>query len=141
MSRRVPQFGFHDNFLLSHSQDQLSDTGFLKPMPLHVISQELSVPGLASTCGSSLCFWLPRQTHLKLSSRHLLCNVDCSLCVESERSTQEPGLPVRQRHEDNHLILDKDLHCTCWGLSSQVPTHLGHSWQLGSLTMLQLDRA
>merc|ERR1712016_265775 len=98
------------NLVESLSQDQLSDTGFLKPMPLHVISQELSVPGLASTCGSSLCFWLPRQTHLKFSSRHLLCNVDCSLCVESEWSTQEPGLPVRQRHEDNHLILDKDLH-------------------------------
>ena len=89
------------------------ETGFLKPMPLHVISQELSVPGLASTCAGD-CFincWfiLPSlniTAYFEFSPRHLLCDVYCSLCVKSEWTTQKPGLPISQRHEDYHLVLD-----------------------------------
>ena len=81
-------------------------------MPLHVISQELSVPGLASTCAGD-CFknrWfilpsLKITAYFEFSPRHLLCNMDCSLCMESERAAQKPGLPVSQRHEDYHLVL------------------------------------
>ena len=44
-SSRIQQALFEHHRLMS--------TGFLNPMPLHVINQELSVPGLASTCEES----------------------------------------------------------------------------------------
>ena len=97
------------------------DTGFLNPMPLQVINQELSVPGLASTCverKSFICnlvettFPFPLfnlATNFKFCSSHLLCNVDRSLRVEREWAAQKPRLAVRQRHEDDHLVLRMNL--------------------------------
>ena len=96
------------------------DTGFLNPMPLQVINQELSVPGLASTCveGKSFICNLVETTspfplfnlatNFKFCSSHLLCNVDRSLRVEREWAAQKPRLAVRQRHEDDHLVLSSE---------------------------------
>ena len=36
--------------------------------------------------------------------------MDCSLCVKSERATEQLRLPICQRHEDNHLVLTTKHH-------------------------------